>query len=314
MKTIKLGFVVLSILVWSSGCSPMRYSLTEAYQRIDSTDASVLVTREFGSIQYSRRGSSGTPVLIVHGIVGGFDQGLQTGINLLPEDRRMLSVSRFGYLGSTLPEEHSPLAQSRAYVTLLDHLGIESVYLLATSAGGTLALSFALHFPERTSGLIMVGAGYPDPNPGKGPSGPPAFIYSDWVFQFMMNRMEGMLLDMFGVTKEEFSSASEPERKRLRSLLRLLLPIKPRKSGIWVDQNYINPYMNAHYDDYPLESIEAPVLILHAKNDPMAKYEVMKQASGRFPNATVVVYETGGHVLFGHDEENRRHIHAFLTE
>jgi predicted alpha/beta-fold hydrolase len=94
----------------------------------------------------------------------------------------------------------------------------------------------------------------------------------------------------------------------------VLLPIKPRKPGIVLDQNYVNPYMNLHYDEYPLESIEAPVLILHAKNDPMAKYETMKQAAVRFQDATVVTYETGGHVLFGHDKENREYIREFLQE
>lgn len=51
--------------------------------------------------------------------------------------------------------ENTPAEQATAYVELLDKLGIDRVYLLATSAGGSVAIRFALDYPERTKGLIL---------------------------------------------------------------------------------------------------------------------------------------------------------------
>ena len=49
----------------------------------------------------------------------------------------------------------------QAYVELLDKLGIDKVYLLATSAGGSIAIRFALDYPERTRGLILYCSAMP---------------------------------------------------------------------------------------------------------------------------------------------------------
>ena len=52
-------------------------------------------------------------------------------------------------------------AQTAAYVELLDKLGIDKVYLLATSAGGSVAIRFALDYPQRTKGLILYCSAMP---------------------------------------------------------------------------------------------------------------------------------------------------------
>ena len=44
----------------------------------------------------------------------------------------------------------------QACVELLDKLGIDKVYLLATSAGGSIAIRFALDYPERTAEPVHI--------------------------------------------------------------------------------------------------------------------------------------------------------------
>ena len=44
---------------------------------------------------------------------------------------------------------------------LLDRLGINEVYVLSTSAGGSVAIRFALDYPERTKGLILYCSAMP---------------------------------------------------------------------------------------------------------------------------------------------------------
>lgn len=67
-----------------------------AYRRLDTTETT-LVETSAGTVEYHATGN-GVPVLISHGIVGGFDQGLTTGRNLFGDDAEVVGVSRYGYL------------------------------------------------------------------------------------------------------------------------------------------------------------------------------------------------------------------------
>lgn len=306
-----LGMVSVFLLI---GCAVGPFSVDEAYQRLEDDETIVYQSKEFGSVQYKIVNTNGIPLLVVHGITGGYDQGLLSAKNLFSDGLMILSVSRFGYLESDMPDDPSPLNQCKAYVELLNELRISNVFMMATSAGGTIALTFALHYPEYLSGLILVSSGYPQSDDTDRPSGPPRFVYSDGVFEFMLNRMPEMMMDMFGVSPEEFEAANESDQQAFNELLATILPIKPRREGIFNDAELNNPYMILHYDDYPLERIETPVLILHAEDDTLALYSTMTDNAPRFPNATVVSYESGGHVLFGHDMENRESILDFIKQ
>ncbi len=309
----RLIFLPLLIVLFTwTGCTTQMYSVKEAYNRLEQDETQILETDASGAVQYKIVGYAGVPVLSVHGIVGGYDQGLMTAKGLLPDRQRIISISRFGYLKSDLPEDPSPERQCRAFAEVLDAEDIDQVVVMAASAGGTVAFKFALLYPERTKGMILIGSAYPSPEGAAGPSGPPRFIYNDGIFRFMLNRMHGTMLKMFGVTKDEFQAANEEEREKVRRLFSIILPIKPRRDGIFNDEEVTNPDMVNNNRQYRIETIGCPVLILHAENDPMADYSKMKDAAKRLQHAKTVVYPTGGHILFGHETENRRHIADFL--
>lgn len=306
-------FVSLFIfLILFQQCSSARYTVKDAYQRLKDDNPKNLKSQYFGNIEYKIHHGKGIPILIIHGLVGGYDQGIQTGKTLLHENQTYLSISRFGYLASNLPDDPTPINQCKAIKEVLDHNNIKKVFLLATSAGGTIGFRFALLYPEKVAGIVLLGSGYPTNN--NIPKGPPGFVYRDGIFQFMINHMQGNLLNMFGITKEEFLSADSTEKKQLKILFHNLLPINPRRPGILNDVEITNPDVNINYADYPLEEIEIPFLILHAKNDPMAKYSIMKSAVQRLPYAETIIYEKGGHLLFGHNKENRKVISKFIDK
>ncbi|MFD3260199.1 alpha/beta fold hydrolase [Paenibacillus lentus] len=117
------------------------------------------ISLEYGEMTYVDAGS-GPAVLVAHGMSGGYDQGYET-LRGKEEQYRILAPSRFGYLGSSVPWDTSPKAQAAAYAQFLDKLGIERTYILGTSAGGTVAIRFALDYPERTLGLILYSSAMP---------------------------------------------------------------------------------------------------------------------------------------------------------
>lgn len=306
-----IGGVILGSAL--GGCVVADYSAREAYTRLKNDNTSEIVTEEFGTVEYKIAEGSGIPVLSIHGIAGGYDQGMMTAKSLLPEDRKIISISRFGYLGSDLPPASTPGKQCEAFIEVLDRENIETVVLLAASAGGTIAFKFALEYPDRTAGMILVGSAYPSKEAEEGPSGPPRFVYSDGMFQFMLNRLQGTMLKMFGISKEEYEEANEKERQSVRELFSVILPVQPRRAGIFNDEDLTNPDMVINYEDYPIERIHCPVLILHAENDPMAEISRMEAAAKRLENVRKIAYARGGHILFGHEEENKRHVKEFIV-
>jgi len=113
----------------------------------------------YGNMTYVDKGK-GEVILSVHGIMGGYDQAYDNCKDF-NENYRIIAPSRFGYLGSDVLGSGTPSEQVTAYVNLLDKLGIDKVYLFAASAGGTIAIRFALDYPERTNGLILLSSSMP---------------------------------------------------------------------------------------------------------------------------------------------------------
>ena len=59
--------------------------------------------------------------------------------------------------------------------------------------------------------------------------------------------------------------------------------------------------MDINFDEYEVEKITAPILVIHAKDDPMAKYESVEKFITR-TNAKTAVFETGGYLITGHGD------------
>ena len=93
-----------------------------------------------------------------------------------------------------------------------------------------------------------------------------------------------------------------------------MLPISKRKDGVVLDASITNPDMARNYDSYVIESLQVPTLILHAKDDKLASYADVEKARNRFPNCTLVSFETGGHLMVGHGDEVKKAVTEFVKE
>ena len=79
------------------------HEMQAARQRVRA--GSEILKTDRGLIEYAVRGE-GVPTLALHGAGGGYDQGLLLG-SMAPEGLKLISVSRFGYLRSPIPEDAS---------------------------------------------------------------------------------------------------------------------------------------------------------------------------------------------------------------
>lgn len=288
-----LLIVLLYLVIQGIRCHS---AVKEGKERLSSYHAQSAAL-SYGDMTYVDEGE-GEVILSVHGIFGGYDQAFDTCRDFVT-DYRILAPSRFGYLGSDVMGDGTPAEQASAYVELLDQLGIDKVYILATSAGGSVAFRFALDYPERTKGLILYCSAMPFPEkPEKYTeyAGPPAFLCNDYAM-FLM------------------SPLFEPIMGMNPSTIYSMLPVSERKAGVVLDASVTNPDMARNYDTYQIENLQVPVLILHAKDDKLASYDAVSKSLYRFPDDTTFVsFETGGHLMAGHAEKVKKTVIEFMSK
>src|SRR5947207_1985527 len=109
------------------------------------------------------RGAPGADpaVDLIHGASGNLeDMRLALG-EKLALSHRVILVDRPGHGWSSRPESDdyaSPARQAELVAGALEQLGVRRAILIGHSWGGAFATAFALAFPERTAGLVLLSA------------------------------------------------------------------------------------------------------------------------------------------------------------
>ncbi len=294
MKCVLIGFwavIVLYLLIQGIRCIS---GLRNAQEKLKSYEIGT-ATLSYGSMTYVDTGE-GDVILSVHGIFGGYDQAYDNVKNRMSQNR-VLAPSRFGYLGSDVRGEGTPKEQAAAFEELLDFLDVDRVFVLATSAGGTPAIRFALDCPERVKGLILYCSAMPvneKPNSYLEYQAPPEPLLSDYAM-YLISPLMPPLMGMPASTVETIQ------------------PVSERKAGVALDGKFTNPDMERNFHDYPIEELNVPVLILHSEDDTVASFEKVENVKHRFPNLTLITFPDGGHMMKGHSAEIDRAVNDFLN-
>jgi 2-hydroxy-6-oxonona-2,4-dienedioate hydrolase len=280
--------------------------LARARRRLEESGSHVAQTA-CGPIEYAT-GGEGIPVLEVHGIFGGFDQGLLVARPVLGDGFRIVAPSRFGYLGTPLPADASPARQADAHACLLDHLGIERAGVMAHSAGSPSAIQLALRHPERVAALVMVVPAAPGPGP-TAPSRPivRALFRTDALFWFLATFFPSSL--PIGVPRG--LKLTPDDRAEISRTMETLLPATSRRDGFLFDMFVSAPEINS---GYPFGEISVPTLVVTAADDPLASPDNARRLATVIPNARLFEAERGGHLLLGQAEVVGDQVRRFIRE
>lgn len=281
-----------------------RRDMSAARARLAAEDRHVISTG-WGEVEYAERGS-GDPVLVVHGIYQNCVGGLFSVRDLFA-DRRVIAPSRFGYLGSSMPPNATPAAQSDAFAALLDALGIDQIDVIGESAGTTAALQLALRHPERVKHLAVLV--------GNLPGSPTAVVQPSlakllnrqlplWVLRTLA---PSMMVRLVAGLPKGFAMNSEDARF-VTEFIDSLFPVSPE--GVDFDAFVSNAAVN----DYNLEGISVPTLIVHTKDDQLASHDASQRAAERIPGARFVSLESGGHLMIGQTNIVRDELVDFFAE
>ncbi len=261
-----------------------------------------------GPIEYAE-GGQGSAVLVLHGAGGGYDQGMLLG-DLLGRGQRLIAPSRFGYLNSPILADGSLESQARAYACLLDSLGVQRAAVIAVSAGGPSGLQFAMSYPERVSGLVLAAAiSYNEPTPqeARAVATINRLIGSDFIYWLGLRLARPQVVELLGVSRSVQACLTQAEQAQIDQFLQAMLPMGPRLPGIQLDQQCVFPR------DYPLDQIQVPTLVIHARDDRLVSFDKGQHSAARIPGAEFMVLEDGGHFMAGHAQEIQERVAAFVN-
>jgi pimeloyl-ACP methyl ester carboxylesterase len=286
-----------------------RDDLRRAWARIECFPTQRLQTR-LGTIEYADHGQ-GRPLLVAHGVLGCHVDAVDSRwAELYGPGFRVIAPSRFGYFGSTLPDDATPADQADAYALLLDHLDVDRVVVLGFSAGSGSVLEFARRHRQRVIGLVLaccrLGGGVT-----VSAQFAPLFriaYRADRLFWIFKQLAPTAYSRMMGVPKAYRPTPAEAAE--IAASRNLLFPFKPRSDGAVFD-GFVS---NLAADEFPLEQLSVPTLVINAKDDPLAPYKHAEMAARRIPTAQLVTIDTGGHMFIGHADQVHTAVTTFVQD
>ena len=206
-----------------------------------------------------------------------------------------------------MPPNATLADQADAFASLLDALDIGQVDVICESAGATSALQLALRHPERVKHLAVLV--------GNLPGSPTAVVQPSlaklfnrqlplWVLRTFA---PSMMVRLVAGLPKGFAMSSEDARF-VTEFIDSLFPVSPE--GVDFDAFVSNAAVN----DYNLEGISVPTLIVHTKDDQLASHDASQRAAERIPGARFVSLESGGHLMIGQTKIVRDELADFFAE
>jgi 2-hydroxy-6-oxonona-2,4-dienedioate hydrolase len=310
----RIGVLVnVAILLTLLALAYRSYRDDIAAERDRALLGSTMIETSYGPIEYSTLGQ-GSPILVIHGTGGGWDQGIYAARSIVPYGFRLIAPSRFGYLRTPLPADPSPRHEADVLASLLDALKIDKVAVMSFSAGTAPAVQLALRHPSRVSSLVLfvpAAGGMYTPIA----KGPPPFVMNvvlryDLPMWLTMKVSPNTMYRVAAVPPSLIETLPEADRAVVDEGVRMILPVSMRSNGMVNDAKS----QSGSEPMYALERVTTPTLLLSAEDDLYRTLPVARQMAKRIPGARLIEFKTGGHFLAGHAMEIWPQVVSFLRE
>ena len=269
-----IGRALVTLSVFVSFCS----SLYPCHAEVTSGMAEVN-----GAKLYYETTGAGQPLVLIHGGLFNCQEWDEQFTALAAH----YQVIRFDLPGSGRTVGHEqPYSDAEDIAGLLRFLKVEKkkAVLIGASAGGGIALNFALTHPERVGGLVLVGPGI-----------------EGWQYSPASEERNRTLFAIAGKKPEEIAELwladpyllADPRSPTVRQKFRQLV--------ISTFQTPAAPTQPADPVDPSLERLAAmriPTLILVGQQDIPEVLKISESLAQKIPTAKKVIVPNGGHLLY----------------
>ncbi len=283
------------------------------------------VKTEKGIMEYAMLGE-GDVVMSLHGMPGGFDQGIM-GFSWIAEvGFSLLAPSRPGYLGTPLNTGITYPEAADALALMLDELHIDKVSMVSISGGGPPAYQFAIRHPDRINALVAIDSIALQTSMPADFNGLSSALYLSNAGQNLIGYMakkypafvlKGLIKDNSVLTNAEIKeqvdlAMQDPEQlKMMLRIVRSMGNFSLRKAGA---ENDIKQF--TEMDDTQFEKVLCPTMVVHGTHDNLLFYQAVL-ARDEINNSRSLWVHKGSHFCsWIHPEAShvQEQIIAFLKE
>jgi len=253
------------------------------------------------TMHYQTKGV-GEDVVLVHGLTSSLAFWHHTKVLVsLANDFRTTAYDLRGHGYSTMtPKGYTSSQLADDLAALIEHLGIERARVIGHSFGGSVALHFALSYPDRCAGAVICDTGFA------------ALRYLRNIEEWPGWEMWKNELPQYGITKDWFAQA---DQEGVDVVLRKSLDI-PVQFGLRQGETRNTPRFRKLLDETSvgtdfrdpagltedrLATISPPVLAVYGDTSPFRG--VAKHLSQRLPNCAAEVIPSVGHFFLLHSPD-----------
>ena len=295
MKTLKiLSLAIVLLLVLAAAFfyeGDMPKDVVDA--RYTSPASQFLDLGDAGRIHYRDEGNrNGPAVILLHGSNSSL-HAFEPWVERLGNQYRAISIDLPGH-GLT-GETPSGIYNNASYVDVVraiaDNLGIEEFVLAGNSMGGAVAWQFALAYPERLPGLVLIDAPgppqwYRDVEPGSS-----VMIFNllrqDW-FRFISTKLDPYYLTKQGV-QAAYNNSPVVNDALIRRYYELNLRAGTRRATM-------TRFSQFSIEPVDVSIITTPTLIMWGREDSLIGMDQADRLAKTLPNTQTAYYDQVGHM------------------
>jgi pimeloyl-ACP methyl ester carboxylesterase len=236
-------------------------------------------------IWYKDTGGAGIPVVLMHAATGTSQVWEHQIPAFTAAGYRVIAYDRLGWGRSVLdPTGPTPGSAANDLQALMNYLGIDRFHLVATAAGGSVSLDYAVSFPQHLRSLVI----------SNGALGG----LQDEQYQQLSQRIRSSQLDALPAELRELGPsyrATNPDgMRRWVELERMSRPDGP-PAPQQPPQNRITLSV--------LETINVPVLLITGDADVSAPPPLLRFVAGKIKNSESLIIPEAGHSAYWEQPE-----------
>lgn len=234
-------------------------------------------------LAYVERGSpGGVPVILLHGVTDS-RRSFDPVLPLLPTSMRAIALSQRGHGDSSRPAHGYRYRDfSEDLRAFLDALEIRSAVIVGHSMGSLVAQRFAVDYPDRVSGLVLMGAF--------------ATMYREPAMtEFYTSQIAPLRdpIDRGYITEWQLSTTATPIAAELLDVVVNETTKVP--AHVW--HSAFKGFIETPDFSADLAVVSAPALLVWGDQDSYTGRQAQDRLVEVLPQATLVIYEGIGHAL-----------------
>lgn len=249
------------------------------------------------NVHYKEAGAGETTFILLHGF-GGSTFSWREVMDDFSQYGRVIAYDRpaFGLTERPMPEDwaenpYGIKANLELLRGLMDAKGIKKAILVGNSAGGGVAVAFALEYPERVESLVLVDPGV---GGGRGPQFPAWALPLMWTPQ--MRHIGPLLMRDYQETLPNTIQREWYDQAKLTDEIRQEY-LKVLKIKNWDRAFYELTFAPAYPELRPLlPQLTVPAFIVAGQEDRLIRAFYFEAIATEIPNAQLALIPQCGHV------------------